>query len=262
MKLCSVIYKRFLYICSMGKRKTTAQFIEDAIRVHGNIYDYSKVNYLSSHKNIIVVCKEHGNFEQSPSNHLSGKGCMKCGGKKKFTTGEFVQKANKVHRDKFSYLKTKYKNKNTKVIITCLKHGDFEQEANAHLQGNGCPKCGWESTASHVKQSSPGWTHTRWQKAGQRSKNFDSFKVYILRCWNEEEEFYKIGKTFLTIKERFRYKKEMPYNYEIIKIFKGEAKEMSKLEKQLQKENKNNKYVPETNFGGMYECFNNILINE
>lgn len=246
----------------MPKRYTTQQFIQKSKEIHGDTYDYSKVNYLSSHENITITCKEHGNFKQSPSNHISGKGCIKCGGKKKFTVEEFIQKANKTHNNKYSYLKTKYRNKKTKVIITCNSHGDFKQEANAHLQGNGCPKCGWEMTASYAKERSPGWTYTRWQKAGECSKNFDSFKVYILRCWNDNEEFYKIGKTYLIIKERFRYRKEMPYNYEIVKIFEGEAKDMSKLEKQLQKHNKNSKYVPEINFGGMYECFNNILINE
>ena len=67
-------------------------------------------------------------------------------------------------------------------------------------------------------------------KSSKKSKNFDSFKVYVIRCWNEEEEFYKIGRTFRTVKHRFR-DKIGKYNYEVIKVEIGEAEDIYKLEK-------------------------------
>jgi len=56
-------------------------------------------------------------------------------------TKEFIQKANIVHSNKFTYSKTSYINNRTKVTITCKTHGDFEQIPNSHLGGSGCHKC-------------------------------------------------------------------------------------------------------------------------
>ena len=60
---------------------------------------------------------------------------------KKLTIEEFIQKAKIVHKEKYTYDKTVYINSRSKVTITCPIHGDFEQLANSHLQGQGCPKC-------------------------------------------------------------------------------------------------------------------------
>ena len=52
-------------------------FIEKAKKIHGNIYDYSLVNYINNHTKIKIIC-EHGIFEQTPKKHLFGQGCKKC----------------------------------------------------------------------------------------------------------------------------------------------------------------------------------------
>ena len=62
----------------MGKRKTTEQFISDAIKVHGDRYDYSKVEYVNTHTPVIVICSIHGEFEQIPCDHLHKHGCPHC----------------------------------------------------------------------------------------------------------------------------------------------------------------------------------------
>ena len=62
----------------MGKKKTTEEFIKDARKVHGDKYDYSKVEYVKSNIKVCIICSEHGEFEQAPSQHLSGNGCPKC----------------------------------------------------------------------------------------------------------------------------------------------------------------------------------------
>lgn len=61
--------------------KNRAEFIGQAQAVHGNRYDYSQVIYQSSFKKIRIICPDHGIFQQSPANHLSGHGCKKCKGK-------------------------------------------------------------------------------------------------------------------------------------------------------------------------------------
>lgn len=45
--------------------KTTERFINEANIVHKNRYDYSLVNYKKSNLKIIIICKTHGQFEQS-----------------------------------------------------------------------------------------------------------------------------------------------------------------------------------------------------
>ena len=60
---------------------------------------------------------------------------------KKLTTEEFVRRAILRHGDAYCYDKTVYTNSRNKVIITCHEHGDFEQKANNHLNGQTCPEC-------------------------------------------------------------------------------------------------------------------------
>ena len=53
----------------------TVRFIENAKKVHGDKYDYSKVQYVDSDTKVCIVCPIHGEFEQFPGNHLRGYGC-------------------------------------------------------------------------------------------------------------------------------------------------------------------------------------------
>ena len=127
--------------CGGTKKLTTKGFIEKAKKIHGDKYDYSKVNYATNHTKICIICPEHGEFWQEPSNHLVGKGCIKCSKKYNFSTSEWVSKAKEVHGDKYDYSKVEYTNNRTKLCISCKIHGDFLQEPNNHLQGQGCPLC-------------------------------------------------------------------------------------------------------------------------
>ena len=121
-------------------------FITEAQKIHGDTYDYSKVNYVKSKTKVCIVCPVHGEFWQTPYNHLNGQGCPKCGidrarKKQLLTTCEFIEKARKVHGDKYDYSKTEYKNSHTKVCIICSVHGEFWQTPSDHLGGCGCPIC-------------------------------------------------------------------------------------------------------------------------
>ena len=127
---------------------STELFVEKANLVHKNKYDYSKTNYVRASDKVIITCPIHGDFEQTPSHHLTGHECRKCGYDKvvsqtSYTTDEFIEKANKKHNNRYDYSKTKYINTNTKVCITCREHGDFWQVASYHLSGNGCQKCNY-----------------------------------------------------------------------------------------------------------------------
>jgi hypothetical protein len=230
------------------------KFITKANLIHNNKYEYNLVIYNNSMSKVIIVCKQHGNFLQKPNDHLSKRGCPKCSGRHK-TTIDFINQANKVHNFKYNYSESNYIKSNLKIKILCAEHGIFEQAPYSHLKGIGCPKCG-------IYKSSffNGWTKTNWKNTGNNSKNFDSFKVYIIKCWNKNEEFYKIGRTFLKIKNRFCVNKKMPYNFKVIQIFTGTAEKIYDLENELKRKNKLNKYIPLIEFRGMYECFKQVII--
>lgn len=125
----------------MGKRLTTEEFIEKAKKVHGDKYDYSKVDYEDNRANVCIICLKHGEFYQKPYKHLMGRGCPKCGGSAKSSTKEFIEKAKKIHGNKYDYSKVDYKDNNTKVTIICPEHGEFEQKPGNHLMGKGCAQC-------------------------------------------------------------------------------------------------------------------------
>ena len=130
-------------------RTTTDDFINKAHGIHGFKYDYSKVEYNGALEKVCIICPEHGEFWQTPNNHINNKrGCPKCGNKKswdergRITINDFIEKAKKVHGNKYDYSKAEYVNTKTKVCIICPEHGEFWQTPAKHLNGQGCPKCG------------------------------------------------------------------------------------------------------------------------
>ena len=102
----------------------------------------SNVNYINAKTKINIICKIHGEFQQSPSNHLSKYNCQKCAKNFKLDTIGFIEKAKKLHKDIYDYSKVNYINADTKIIIICKIHGEFTQQPDFHLNRKcGCPKC-------------------------------------------------------------------------------------------------------------------------
>ena len=138
---------------------TTEEFIKKAREVHGDKYDYSKVEYKGSREKICIICHKHGEFWQLPYDHLNGQGCTKCYDKEKrgksrqLTTEEFIKKAKGVHGDKYDYSKTNYVDSHTKVCIICPEHGEFWQKPTLHInQKCGCPTCSESHIESEVRK--------------------------------------------------------------------------------------------------------------
>ena len=125
----------------MSRKLTTEEFVKRAIEIHGDKYDYSKVEYKDNKTKVCIVCPDHRKFYQTPSDHLRGKGCSKCGGNIRLTAEKFIEKAREVHGNKYDYSRVDYKDNKTKVCIICLDHREFYQRPGDHLKGNGCPKC-------------------------------------------------------------------------------------------------------------------------
>jgi very-short-patch-repair endonuclease len=116
-------------------------FIESVNIIHNNKYDYDLSNYINRTSKINIICKEHGDFYQTPHKHLQGKGCPKCKGGVKSNIHEFIIKVDSLHNSKYTYDKSVYINNYTNITITCKEHGDFYQKPTNHLQGKGCTKC-------------------------------------------------------------------------------------------------------------------------
>ena len=128
------------------KPLTTSIFIERAKQVHKDKYIYDKSIYKLFQEKLIITCKTHGDFLQTPYTHLKGSGCRKCVLDKQkilysFTTDQFIKKSEKIHNNYFDYSKSIYNGDDSIVIITCPNHGDFKQRAGAHMRGAGCMKC-------------------------------------------------------------------------------------------------------------------------
>ena len=122
------------------------QFIEKAKQIHNNKYtyddNYNKINYKSNKSKIKIFCDTCQNyFLQQAQSHLSGCKCPNCFGSKKYNNDMWIEKAKEVHSNKYDYSKVEYKDAKTKVIITCINHGDFKQLPINHFSGGNCPKC-------------------------------------------------------------------------------------------------------------------------
>jgi len=128
-------------------RCTTEQFIQKAISIHGNKYDYSQVNYQKSSVKTTIICRKHGGWQQRPNDHLTGYGCPACkfdliSSQKRATKELFIMKARQVHDDAYDYSNVQYVNAITSVEIICPTHGSFFQTPDKHTSGKTCcPQC-------------------------------------------------------------------------------------------------------------------------
>jgi len=226
--------------CSGNYRPTTQEWIEKAIKVRGDRYDYSKVEYISTQKKIIIICKEHGKFEQTPSNHLLGANCPKCAGTHSPTTQEWIEKAIKVRGDRYDYSKVEYKKALEKIIIICKKHGEFEQMPAAHLTGAGCPNC-YNKTEGKLHN----WLRERYPDDVKHHQSFDwckkkkclpfdwcieKFKIIIeldgVQHFEYTPHFHRNGKEDLYYQQQidcFKMKKANENGYSVIRLLQKDV---------------------------------------
>lgn len=124
------------------RKKTTAEFIIEAKKVHGEKYDYSKTVYEGSLKKVCITCPKHGDFWQIAEGHLRGAGCPQCHTLSKRSNRDvFVSKCCEVYGDLYDYSKVEYVHNKEKVCVICPKHGEFWVTPNNHLRGSRCPAC-------------------------------------------------------------------------------------------------------------------------
>lgn len=132
----------------------TEEFIKKAKKVHGDKYDYSKVNYINSNTKVCIICPIHGEFWQRPNNHLNGCGCSKCTKfRNKYTTEEWIEYAKSIHGNKYDYSKVIYKTSKDNVTIICPEHGEFNIRPDNHNHGEGCPVCRYIKSSNGIRKN-------------------------------------------------------------------------------------------------------------
>lgn len=262
-KKIKITYKDYpheLYISSLisGNEPTistctdkTKMAVDSFRKIHGNLYDYTKFKYESSGSFGTITCKIHGDFKQRYSAHKQGQKCLQCAKDLVRTySSDFIKECKIVHNYKYSYKDEKifYRSIKHKIDIRCPIHGVFKQAIDLHRKGQGCNRCKYLLNNKRFED---------WSKL--RPNNPAIF--YILKCWNEDEEFYKLGITCKdNIKDRYCGKSTMPYNYQII----YEEKSFDRLyiwnkEVKLKKLNSPRIYKPIIKFNGSStECFKTI----
>lgn len=131
---------------------TTEEFIKKAKEVHGNKYDYSKVEYKSQKTKVCIICPEHGEFWQDPTGHIDKKaGCPKCSKNYKYTTEEFIRIIPNYMKEKYNFSKFKYIRTHDKSIVICPEHGEFLMSPHNILKGIGCPGCSESKLERNVR---------------------------------------------------------------------------------------------------------------
>lgn len=257
--------------CSKDRLKIVPRRVVRACKeVHDNKYDYGLVVasvYLSD--DILIICREHGQFSCKLSSHLKGFGCFDCAKEKMeqkrkeldekkgverinsllARRDSFICKANDVHSGRYSYEDVVYKDLKTNVIITCALHGEFNQRIERHLAGRGCPQCGADESC--------GWSRSSYIKMC-KARSGGRALLYVVTMHSNSESFIKIGITHKSIKERFCGNNKIPYDVRSLYIIEGTAGYIFDLEKRLHKIVARYRYQPNIRFGGHTECFTTI----
>jgi hypothetical protein len=210
----------------VGKNVTNFDFITKSNSIHNGKYDYSKVEYINSQTKVCIICPEHGEFWQTPNEHLHGCGCPKCVGKNK-STEDWINEANKIHNNRYDYSKVEYITAREKVCIICPEHGEFWQTSNLHLNGCGCPKCNSSKLENEVYKEFPKFEREKkfdWlkYKRNLRLDFFDNELNIAIECQGEQHflnrGIYKNLENNI-LKDRVKYDLCKSNNIEIIYYF-------------------------------------------
>lgn len=115
-------------------------------------YDFSRVEYKDRETHIVVVCPVHGEFKIRPRTLLIGEkgqkphGCWKCNNlippyEKELTLDTFKNRMHELYGDKYTFIWSDYKNKQSMIRFTCKEHGEQRRSVTGLLDGKGCAYC-------------------------------------------------------------------------------------------------------------------------
>lgn len=228
---------------------THKEFVKRANSIHNNKFKYPD-QYQGSRIKLTIVCPIHGNFKQAPYSHLTGNGCRACDVERRsknntLTHEQFLKKSIAAHGNLYEYIDT-YKHSQQKLTINCKIHGNFEQLANTHMLGGGCPTCadarrtcGYTNeyfVVNPLKRTLPGI-------------------LYILKFEENSNSFIKIGIT-KNFKQRYCSYKRVGFPYKVLQIKETTLYKAFTLEQKTISTLNKYRYYPKVKFEGWTECFN------
>lgn len=198
---------------------TTEDFIKKAHEIHGDKYDYSKVEYINTKTKVCIICPEHGEFWMTPHNHIQRRGCKNCGDIMKSKSWEnvdrkklrkklfaiFLKNAKAKHGDRYDYSKVEYVDSRTKVCMVCPEHGEFWMTPRQHLQGCGCYKCAKENFSLKKKLGADGFVEKARSVHGSKYdyskvEYVDSLTKVCIIC-PEHGEFWQTPSAHIHLRE-------------------------------------------------------------
>lgn len=253
----------------MAKKHTLEDFIRLSKEVHGNKYDYSKVEYVNNYSYVIIICPNHGEYNRIAKKHYMNEksGCPECGTRalkvretwkqSRKTHEQFLIDAKKVHGDRYDYSLCEYTTSKTKMPIICKVHGIFYQHSEAHVNsGHGCRKC-YNDRRKEMKGCG-GFSNTFFETYPEM-KN-DNALLYVTQMQHKNDNFLKIGITRKnSVKERFYSKSKHGTIFTPLIEFPTTLYDAFIKEQYLLKKLDSNKFFPNRKFEGYTEC---LKINE
>lgn len=230
------------------------EFKKRSIKLHGDKFDLSKVEYINTNTKVRIKCNKHGWQLIEPRHHLKGSGCYSCG--RESFSEKIVKYPNREslikdlvdkHVDRYDYSIIKEKNYklSDKISYICPIHGLKTQIISVHIKGKGCNECRFY-----------GYTELDYVNYC-KDNNILSTDYYIIKMFNECEEFYKLGITSKGVKERYGRKRNLKdYSYEEIYVKSLDTSVAWRFEESIKKDLIKFKYKPNIHFAGYTECFN------
>jgi len=250
-KPCDLVKGNACKKCKSEKSKYNNKqlFIEESTKIFGDITDYSLVTEMGANTKVDLICTIHNRkFTLTVSARLSGQKCPKCSAEnyRKVRTvpkEEYYRRANEAHNYIYTYDNDYITSKHA-ITFYCKEHGKQRRNSHEHLRGAGCKKC--EKIGQHTdKISRDGYINTA---------NGRITSLYLIECKSENENFYKIGKTFRGVESRFSGSL-LPYDYSIIFTHEGDAGYIYDLEDSIHNKFKEYNYKPNKFFAGFSECY-------
>lgn len=259
-KPCDLIKGVSCNKCKLAKSKYNNKtlFIEESFKVFGDITDYSSVpDEISATMKVELICKKHEcTFEKGVQTYMAGYGCPQCSAekyreKRALPKEEYYKRASEANEHKYTY-DDDYVTSQYAVTFYCPKHGKQKRNAGEHIRGVGCRHC-----EGHGQRSDK-TTKIGYERVAKGRITY----LYLIKCKDENEEFYKIGKTFRKITQRF-VSSTLPYNYDVISMHEGDAGYIWDLEEELHEKYKQFSKKPRKYFSGFTECYStNLPIQE
>jgi group I intron endonuclease len=200
-------------ISERGNMKNASEvkeaFVRRAESVHGKNYDYSQFNYLTSNIKGVIICPKHGEFWQTPSNHLKGTKCPECA-KDILKTNTFKKKCKELGIDYWRALKRREAGLSEEKIFKEGYVRNTREVNEINVYGVTYPNL--REAIRALKPSASSHTISRWIESGmppeeafERVANPGYANGIIYRITNKSTGKEYVGLTIQTLERRWNY---------------------------------------------------------